>query len=200
TATTVGNLAAGFDGATWTFPAGWAGLDGVYEFIGECTGGGGGGGDCSNPTVDINQDQSNTCMATLNQTGIAQSFIPVSDTAAGAGIWFIDPVTSGQTLTIELYDNLPNNGGVQLATGTTVAPGGENWIDVFYDTPTGVTIGDTYYIVITGTASACMGGTTFNSYPDGNLFANAGYQPFPDWDYTFRIYGCEGGGSGGDCE
>src|SRR5690606_26335207 len=55
-------------------------------------------------------------------------------------------------------------------------------------------------LVVRGSVSACMGGTTFNSYPGGHLYANAGYGPFPDWDYTFRHYGCDGGGGGGDCE
>src|SRR5690606_3829556 len=165
-----------------------------------CAGEGGGGTDCSNPVVDINQDQSNTCMAFLNQTGIAQSFTAESSMSAGAGFWFTSPVTGGETLVVELYDNLPNGGGVLLASGSTVAPGGDNWVDVFWTTPASTTVGNMYYLVVSGSVSACMGGTTFNSYPGGHLYANAGYGPFPDWDYTFRHYGCDGGGGGGDCE
>src|SRR5690606_27985356 len=119
---------------------------------------------------------------------------------AGAGFWFTGPVTGGETLVVELYDNLPNGGGVLLASGSTVAPGGDNWVDVFWTTPASTTVGSMYYLVVSGSVSACMGGTTFNSYPGGHLYANAGYGPFPDWDYTFRHYGCDGGGGGGgDC-
>jgi len=69
---------------------------------------------------------------------------------------------------------------------------------VFWD-PVSVTVGDTYYIVMEGTVSQCYAGDTNNPYPDGNVFANAGYQPFPTFDYTFRTYSCDGGGGGGTC-
>src|SRR5690606_31956208 len=109
-------------------------------------------------------------------------------------------VAAGQTLEVGLWDNLPNAGGVLLTSGSVTTPGGDAWVDVFWDTPASTTIGDMYYLVVEGTVLECMAGTTYDSYPGGHLYANAGYGPFPDWDYTFRHYGCEGGGGGGDCE
>src|SRR5690606_33521222 len=69
----------------------------------------------------------------------------------------------------------------------------------FWTTATSTAVGDMYYLVVEGTVTTCISGTSFDSYAGGHLYANAGYTPFPNYDYTFRHYGCEGGGGGGDC-
>src|SRR5690606_36216889 len=120
----------------------------VYYCAGE---GGGGGGDCSSPVVDINQDESNTCMAFIDQAGIAQSFTAESDTSAGAGFMFTTDVAGGQALQIGLWDNLPNSGGVLMASGSVTTAGGDAWVDVFWTDPVSTTIGDMYYLVVEGT-------------------------------------------------
>ncbi|MFT5102457.1 MAG: hypothetical protein ACI86C_000096, partial [Candidatus Latescibacterota bacterium] len=148
---------------------------------------------CANPLLEINQDFSNTCMALINQGGIAQSFQPVETESAGAGFKFETAPNAGLDLTLTLWDDLPPNGGVALASGTTVADGVAVWLDVFWDVTT-VVPGNTYYIVVTGSADACISGALSDVYPGGNVYANAGYQSFPGFDYTFRTYSCDGGG------
>jgi hypothetical protein len=162
------------------------------------TAGGGGGGVCGTPILEVNQDATNTCMATITQGGLAQSYIALEGQSAGAGIMFTDPST-GLDVNLALWDGLPNAGGTMLASGTSQTDG-TNWADVYWDPVVNVTVGNTYYIVIEGDpALPCIAGDTTNPYPGGNVFANAGYQPFPDFDYTFRTYSCDGGGGGGVC-
>ncbi|QQX76674.1 MULTISPECIES: T9SS type A sorting domain-containing protein [Aequorivita] len=160
--------------------------------------GGGGGGVCGNPMLEINQDVQDTCMANISQTGLAQSYIPLESEAAGAGIKFT-AVSSGLDVELSLWDGLPNAGGTMLASGITQTDGTE-WADVFWDPVVSVTVGTTYYIVIDGDITLpCIAGSTNNPYPDGNVYANAGYNPFPTFDYTFRTYSCDGGGGGTAC-
>ncbi|MEM7187739.1 MAG: hypothetical protein AAF466_13890, partial [Bacteroidota bacterium] len=160
-------------------------------------GGGGGGGVCPAPMLEINQDVEDTCMALISQTDLAQSYIPTETESAGAGIKFTAPST-GEDLTLSLWDALPNAGGTMLATGTTVTTG-DVWVDVFWDPVVTVTPGNTYFITIEGTVTECVAGSTNDPYPDGEVYANAGYQQFPTFDYTFRTYSCDGGGGGGTC-
>jgi len=68
------------------------------------------------------------------------------------------------------------------ATGTA-----GNWVDVFW-TAVPIPPATTYYLVFTGNTSLGISGDTGNPYPDGNVFANPGYGPFPNYDYTFRTY------------
>jgi hypothetical protein len=153
---------------------------------------------CDAPILEVNQTVGGVCMAFINQTGLAQSYIPLQPNAAGAGVRTTTPST-GQTLTLSLWDALPNAGGNMLASGSTVTTG-DVWIDVFWDPVVSVTPGNTYFIVIEGTVTACIEGSTANPYPDGNVFANPGYGAFPGFDYTFRTYSCAtGGGGGGGC-
>ncbi len=153
--------------------------------------GGGGGGDCETPELEINQDVADACMANLSQTDLAQSFIPLSDVSAGAGFRF-ETASNDEDLILSLWDNLPNAGGTELATGTTTTSG-DLWVDVFWD-PVTVTPGNTYFLVIEGTVTSCVSGSLNDPYPDGNVFANPGYQPFPAFDYTFRTYTCDASG------
>ena len=195
---------SGLSGATntrvafryWVTDAGPVGNNSDYIGIDTLTieeGTGGGGGVCGSPILEINQDVDDTCMANITQTGLAQSYIPLEAEAAGAGIKFRDPST-GLNVDLSLWDGLPNAGGTMLASGTTQTDG-TNWADVYWDPVVNVTVGNTYYIVIDGdTALPCISGSTNDPYPDGNVFANAGYNPFPTFDYTFRTYSCDSGG------
>lgn len=146
----------------------------------------GGGG------YDQTQLVNNTCMANFSQTGLAQSFVPSVSSICGAGI----QITSGGTgdVTIQLYTNLPTLGGVLLASGTATG-GNPNFVDVTWAS-VNVTIGTTYYLVFTSTnGGQCIAGDLNNGYPNGMVFANAGYSPFPSYDYTFRTATCGAGGS-----
>jgi hypothetical protein len=142
--------------------------------------------------VDQSQLVNNTCMATFSQTGLAQSFVPSVSSMCGAGVFLVSNAAGNGTVTIELYTNLPNAAGVLLATGSAVATDG-TWADVFWP-PVPVTIGTTYYLVLTSTnGSQCVAGDISGGYANGQLYANAGYNPFPNFDYTFRTYSCGGG-------
>jgi len=140
-----------------------------------------------------NQSQlSNTvCMANFSQTNLAQSFVPTVPFSCGARIALRAGIGTAAPVTIELWTGLPNAGGVMLRTGTdaAAAPGGFATVNWSY---VAVTPGTTYYLVFTAAAAGqgmCVGGDTNNPYPNGNVFANAGYQPFPTFDYTFETFG-----------
>ncbi|WP_111881823.1 T9SS type A sorting domain-containing protein [Aequorivita sp. CIP111184] len=156
---------------------------------------GGGGGACGSPILEVNQDSTDTCMANITQTDLAQSYIPIEPIAAGAGIMF-DVASTGLDVDLSLWDGLPNAGGTMLASGTSQTDG-TVWTDVFWDPVVNVTVGNTYYIVIDGDPLLpCVAGDTSDPYPGGNVFANAGYNSFPGFDYTFRTYSCDASGGG----
>ncbi|MBK5213701.1 MAG: T9SS type A sorting domain-containing protein [Flavobacteriaceae bacterium] len=170
----------------------------IMNVVGEEAGGGGGGA-CGSPILEVNQDVDDTCMANITQTGLAQSYIPTAPISAGAGIKF-RAASTGLNVNLSLWDGLPNAAGTMLASGTSQTDG-TVWTDVFWDPVVNVTVGTTYYIVIDGDVSLpCIAGALNNPYPGGNVFANAGYTPFPNYDYTFRTYSCDSGGGGsGPC-
>ena len=99
------------------------------------------------PTIDQDQPLDTGPMAAIYQTGLAQSFQQAGDNVAGAGIFLSAWSTSGSTATISLWDNLPNAGGTQLASGSAVGTAG-NWVDVFWD-PVAVVPDTTLYLVFT---------------------------------------------------
>jgi|GEM_PF-2799238 len=158
------------------------------------------GDPCENPELDINVDVPGDCVAyVINGGGLAQSFIPLNPQLAGSGIQF-QSFTFGQEVTLSLWDGLPNAGGNMLVTGTTQT-NGTVWADVYWNSVADVTVGNTYYIVIEGdSALPCISGSSFNPYTDGMLFSN--FEPFPDYDFSFRIFSCEdeGGETGNPCE
>src|SRR6185436_12010465 len=77
------------------------------------------------PGPDQQQLSENVCMATFGQTDVAQSFKPSQPGIGGAALKMNTCCGSGGSVTIELWDALPNAGGTMLATGTddSVAPG-----------------------------------------------------------------------------
>jgi len=142
-------------------------------------------------TIDVDQPGNNACMAGFWQADLAQSFKPNANSCSGAGLFMSVGIGGAEDVTISLYDALPNAGGTQLATGTVLGSPG-TYADVFWPS-VAVTPGTTYYIVFTSNLQAmCVAGDTNNPYPDGQVFANAGYGAFPSFDYTFRTW--TGGG------
>lgn len=133
----------------------------------------------------------NAYMAAFSQTDLAQSFIPAQNSICGASVYTYAGAGSNGDLTISLYSNLPNAGGVLLASGVSVNAGSGMWADVYW-TPVSVTPGVTYYLVFTCTNGGMgLDGDVNNNYPGGNVYANGGYGPFPGFDYTFQtFYGC----------
>ena len=142
-------------------------------------------------TTDQSSLSSPLCMATFDQTDLAQSFIPSQPYSCGGMILLFPAYGSPGTVTIELWDGLPNAGGTMMATGSdpAAAPGGSASVTW---PPVAVTPGNTYYLVFTADAAGqemCIGGDANNPYPLGNVFANGGFNPFPNYDYAFESFG-----------
>lgn len=73
-----------------------------------------------------------------------------------------------------------------LASGSGLATPG-TYFDVFWP-PVAVTPGNTYALVFGTTVSMCYAGDLGNSYPFGQVYANAGFSGFANFDYTFRTW------------
>jgi hypothetical protein len=151
----------------------------------------------ASPMLDQEQAVGSTSIAAFSQTDLAQSFRSSQDNVAGAGVQLFNRVTCSptqcNTVTIELWDALPNVAGAnQLALGSGIVTA-DPWVDVFWS-PVGITAGNTYYLVfgidapLGGPSSHSIGGASGDPYPDGNAFANAGFGAFPTLDYSFRTY------------
>lgn len=139
------------------------------------------------PLVDQSQLSGPQWMAGFSQPDLAQSFQQAHDNVAGAGILLESGIGTSDIVTIALWDALPNAGGSLLASGSAMGTQG-NWVDVYWS-PVGVTPGDTLFLVFTSAQNILgIAGDISNPYPYGMVYANAGYGPFPDYDYTFRTY------------
>ncbi|AFU70108.1 secreted protein with Por secretion system C-terminal sorting domain [Psychroflexus torquis ATCC 700755] len=156
------------------------------------------GDSCDDSSLEINQDFGDACIANISQGAITQSYQPFEAESSGAGFQFTNPPTAGTNLTLTLYDALPSNAGVALASGTAVADGTAVWLDVFWPI-TDVVLGDTYFIGVTGSANQCLNGVLSDVYSGGKAFV--GGNTFPNFDFTFRTYSCNstGGVVNDDC-
>lgn len=137
--------------------------------------------------IDQNQPDGSVYMAAFSQTDLAQSFQTQSaPNITGAGILLQSGIGSVDTVIIELWTTLPNGGGQMLASGSAQGTAGE-WVDVFWN---GVNIAPntTYYLHFTGNSTLGIAGSVSNPYPFGQVYANAGFQSFPDFDYAFRTW------------
>lgn len=138
--------------------------------------------------------QSNTFskIAGFYQTDIAQSFVPTQSNISGASVTLFNNPAGNGDITISLYSDLPNNGGVLLASGTAtnVSAGGTatvSWPTV-YVSPLA-----TYYLVFTSSnTSLSLAGDIADPYPGGQSYANAGYQPQAGDDYAFSTFATTG--------
>lgn len=136
--------------------------------------------------IDQNQPNAPDYMAGFAQGDLAQSFQPGAGNVSGAGIFLQAGVGSTDNVTISLYDALPNAGGNLLASGSAVGTQG-TWLDVYWS-PVTVTPDTTYYLVFTGNTTLGVAGDIGNPYSRGHTYANSGFTPFSNFDYTFRTY------------
>lgn len=140
--------------------------------------------------VNQNQPSNTVNMANFSQTNLAQSFKQSVGNISGAGIFTRQDIGSGSSvITINLWNLLPNAiGATKLATGSANSSAPGQWVDVFWSQLSIVT-GQTYYLEFLSTNNTyAVGGDTGNPYADGQVYANAGFQPFSTYDYTFRTY------------
>jgi hypothetical protein len=148
------------------------------------------------PTIDQNQPDASVYMAGFSQTDLAQSFQTQQGLlpTVGAGIFLQPGVGGTDNVRISLWTALPNAGGTMLAQGQTMGTQGQ-WVDIIFDTPVLLTPNTTYYLVFDGNLSLGIAGSTANPYPHGHVFANPGFSPFPNFDYTFRTWIAPAGGA-----
>ena len=137
--------------------------------------------------VDQNQAINNSYMAGFSQNDLAQSFQQTNDNIVGAGIFLRENVGSSDTVTISLYDALPNQAGNLLASASGLGTQG-SWFDVFWN-PVSVISDTTLFLVFTSAADTLgISGDTLNSYDRGQVYANTNFSSFSAFDYTFRTY------------
>lgn len=128
-----------------------------------------------------------------------QTFTAGSSNISGAG-FFLDYgsfVSGSSTATIELWSNLPSQGGVRLAAQTgLLQPDANGWFNLFW-TPVGVTAGQSYFVGIYGDPNNFSVTTTFGSgasNPNGGAWYNysndvgSTYSDFSNYDLSFRTF------------
>lgn len=137
--------------------------------------------------IDQSQVEDSVHMAHFSQPDLAQSFQQDNDNIAGAGIFLRTGIGSSDTVTISLWDALPDESGNLLASASAIGSQG-SWLDVFWN-PVSVISNTTYYLVFTSENNTLgISGSTSNPYSYGQTFANTGYSPYANYDYTFRTY------------
>lgn len=139
--------------------------------------------------VDQSQLSDTIFMAGFGQTDLAQSFQQAAANISGASVKLRAGIGTGTgDITIALYDKLPNQAGVLLASGTAVGVSAGQFATVSWSPVVDIP-NTTYYLVFTSTNSTLgLGGDINNPYPRGQVFANAGFGSFPNFDYTFQTF------------
>ena len=138
--------------------------------------------------IDQQQTDASAYMADFRQGDLAQSFQQSHNNIAGAGIHLQSGAGTTDTVTITLWDALPNQAGANLlASGSGLASAGTNF-DVFWS-PVAITAGNTYFLEFTS-ANDTLGiaGSVIDPYAFGQVYANPGFVPFPAFDYAFTTY------------
>ncbi|RJP36530.1 MAG: hypothetical protein C4547_07210 [Phycisphaerales bacterium] len=145
------------------------------------------------PCIDVEQRREPVYMKGFAQRDCAQSFKPVKTRLEGAGLKTRPGIGVSGAVTIQLWKGgLPNAGGTMIATGTDPQVLAGEWAEVKWTNGcVDVTPGVTYYLVFLNDNNTLgIQGDTANPYPDGQVYANPGFQPFPNFDYTFYTACC----------
>ncbi|WP_375513114.1 PEP-CTERM sorting domain-containing protein [uncultured Nostoc sp.] len=139
----------------------------------------------ANAALFIDQEQSsiNVNMAYFSQSDLAQSFKPAANNVAGAAIKLTQGIGTVGDVKISLW----NGQGNVLASGIALGQLPDAWTEVFWN-PVAVTPNKTLFLVFESLSNLAIAGDTNNPYPDGQVYANRGFQSFPYYDYTFRTY------------
>ena len=138
--------------------------------------------------VDQNQPSAPEYMASFNQQDLAQSFRQTQGNIAGAGIFMQAGQGLSDTVTIALWDALPNQAGAHMLTSASGTATSGSWFDLYW-APETLNSGVTYFLVFTSmNGTLGISGSTNNPYAFGDVYANSGYNKFTGFDYTFRTY------------
>ena len=143
----------------------------------------------ANAALFIDQEQSSNTvnMANFSQSNLAQSFKPTANNVAGAGIFLKEGIGTIGDVKISLWNPFANGGAQLLATGTALRQVPDTWTEVFWN-PVAVTPNKTLLLVFDSLSNLAIAGDLNNPYPNGQVYANRGFQSFPNYDYTFRTY------------
>lgn len=149
----------------------------------------------------IDQEQlADTYTIPLESSGTAQSFQQTNSNIAGGGVLLAAasslPITD--TVTIGVWDNLPNQVGSTLLASASGFATSNSFNDiVFFDvfwSPVAVTPGQTYFLDFANANASFNLISAQDLYPNGNAFFN-GYQingdqtdPRFGFDHGFRTY------------
>lgn len=135
-------------------------------------------------------------IAGFGQADLAQSFQQDAGNISGAGFYLVGNGSSaGSDVDIGLWDALPNQSGRRLAHSAGFAAGGGNgWFDVFW-TPVSITANTAYYLVVSGSNPRYVIGGLGNVYAAGQVYANTGFSPYGQFDYSFRTYSSDNVGA-----
>ena len=143
--------------------------------------------------IDQNQPDFPDFLADFLQYDLAQSFKQTNGNIAGAGLRLQQDVGTTDTVTISLWDALPNQGGSNmLASASGIASAGA-FFDVFW-TPVAITPGLTYFLEFSSVEGTLgIAGDAFNNpYASGEAYAQldvfSNFDSFPDADYAFRTF------------
>ncbi|WP_229453815.1 DUF4082 domain-containing protein [Nostoc sp. CHAB 5715] len=133
--------------------------------------------------IDQEQSSSNVNMAYFSQSDLAQSFKPTANNVAGAAIKLREGIGTVGDVKISLW----NAQGTVLASGIALGQVPDAWTEVFWN-PVVVTPNQTLFLIFESFSNLAIAGDTNNPYPNGQVYANRGFQSFPYYDYTFRTY------------
>ena len=140
------------------------------------------------PIIDQDQPSHPHPLANIELSGTAQSFQQTNSNIAGGGVYLSNatglPITD--TVTIGVWDNLPNQVGSTLLASASGLATSNSFFDVFWS-PVAVTPGQTYFLDFAGANTSFIIRADLDVYPNGNTFYK-GYQSDPDFDYAFRTY------------
>jgi len=138
-------------------------------------------------SIDQSQPIATAAIARFVQGDLAQSFQQAHGNIAGAGL-FLEPSTyAADTVTISMWDDLPDEGGSLLASGSAQGSPG-SWCDVYWG-PMPVIPDHTMFLVFTSVRNELgVNGSTANPYPRGSAYAGTGYAVWPAYDYAFKTF------------
>lgn len=152
------------------------------------------------PIIDQEQPNHSTHVASTEAGINVQSFQQTNSNIAGAGM-FLSAISSESpegilegTVTINVWDNLPNQVGATLLASATGLATVDSFFDVFWN-PVAVTPEQTYFLEFSSANATLNNFTIFiisgeevDPYPNGMLFAGTGLSPTPQYDAAFRTY------------
>jgi hypothetical protein len=137
--------------------------------------------------IDQSQPINSLYLAAFNQEDLAQSFQPSFSNIVRAEVFTEPSIVGLSDVTIQLYDDLPSLGGNLLGSGAAMGVTAGMWATVDFG-QISVTPEATYYLVFTASNTSLGLAGNGDTYARGQAFANAGFDSYPQFDYTFRTY------------